>query len=370
MKRMVAFIGQEIFLVVSLALLFMFMVLFPQEIPNYPAFVDWKTIGSLAGLLVITTALGESGYINTISMELLRRLKTERELAIFFVLFSALISTFLTNDIALFVVVPLTLSIQRMMGSNLSKLIIFEAISVNVGSALTPIGNPQNLFLWHRWNISFMGFVFKMLPLVSILLLVLLGFMWITFSEKKVVCMFMDNVSQKQDRRSLFIFSMTMLILYVSFLKMGWSYYILPMLFVLYFIFFNDVLSKVDWFLLLFFVVIFIDFHIISTLPFIADIVDKLDLALSSNVFFLSLFLSQFVSNVPAGVFVSKFSHNWLAISYGVNVGGNGLVVSSLANLIALRLLRDRKAWVDFHRYSIPYFLLTSVLVYEIWFAG
>ncbi len=370
MKRVVTFIRQEIFLVVFLALLFMFMVLFPQEIPNYPSFVDWKTIGSLAGLLVITTALRESGYIDAISMRMVRRLKTERELAMFFVLFSALISTFLTNDVALFVVVPLTLSIERMMRSNLSKLIIFEAISVNVGSALTPIGNPQNLFLWHKWNVSFMGFVFKMLPLVSILLLILLGFIWIAFSEKKVVCMFMDDLSPKQGRRSLFIFSMTMLILYVSFLKMGWTYYILPMVFVLYFIFFKDVLGKVDWLLLLFLTVVFIDFHIISTLPFIANIVDKLDLTLSSNVFFLSLFLSQLVSNVPATVFISKFTHNWLAISYGVNVGGNGLVVSSLANLIALRFLRDRKGWVDFHRYSIPYFLLTSALVHKIWFAG
>ena len=71
----------------------------------------------------------------------------------FLILFSVLLSTFLTNDVTLFIVIPLTVGIQNLVKNDISKLIVFEAISVNVGSALTPIGNPQNLFLWYKWNI-------------------------------------------------------------------------------------------------------------------------------------------------------------------------------------------------------------------------
>ena len=118
--------------------------------------------------------------------------------------------------------------------------------------------------------------------------------------------------------------------------------------------FYRDVLIKTDWLLLLTFVVIFIDFHILGDFAGI----------LKCDVILLSVIVSQLISNVPASVFVSKFSHNWLAIAYGVNVGGNDLVVSSLANLIALRMTNKRKAWINFHKYSLPYLLISCGMVF------
>ncbi|MCS5961287.1 hypothetical protein LNP74_26120 [Klebsiella pneumoniae subsp. pneumoniae] len=73
---------------------------------------------------------------------------TERQLAIFMVLAAALLSTFLTNDVALFIVVPLTLTLKKWCAIPVNRLIIFEALAVNAGSLLTPIGNPQNILLW------------------------------------------------------------------------------------------------------------------------------------------------------------------------------------------------------------------------------
>ncbi|MBW9221629.1 hypothetical protein KKP97_01070 [Methanothermococcus sp. SCGC AD-155-C09] len=72
---------------------------------------------------------------------------------------------------------------QNLLKNDLSKLIIFEAISTNVGSTLTPIGNPQNLFLWQKWNISFMAFIIKTSPLVVLLFAILLIFAWIVFPK-------------------------------------------------------------------------------------------------------------------------------------------------------------------------------------------
>jgi len=95
-----------------------------------------------------------------------------------------------------------------------------------------------------------------------------------------------------------------------------------------------------------------------------------LNLNSDGSIFLFSTFASQLFSNVPASVFVSKFSDNYFAITYGVNVGGNGLVIASLANIIALRMIQNKRVWLDFHKYSVPYFLLTIIITYISFFSN
>jgi Na+/H+ antiporter NhaD/arsenite permease-like protein len=80
-------------------------------------------------------------------------------------------------------------------------------------------------------------------------------------------------------------------------------------------------------------------------------------------VFVYSAVFSQFMSNVPAAILVSQFTSNYPLLLYGVSVGGNGTLIASLANLIALRFLRGRKAILEFHKYSIPYFVISFTVV-------
>lgn len=360
---MIDFVKKEFVLFTLVFLLIILSLLYPAQIINYPYFVDWKTMIALTGLLVITTGLKESMFFYVISRKMIKKFKTEKSLSIFLIIFSALLSTFLTNDIALFVVVPLTLGIQDIIENDLSKLIIFEAISVNVGSSLTPIGNPQNLFLWHKWNISFITFIIKMFPLVTFLFLILLIFVWLISSNKKIKVS-KDTISSNTLKRPLLILSAVMLLIYIIFLELKLALWILPVIFAVYSTYNSKVLVKVDWTLLLLFIVIFIDFHIISSVSIISKTIKSFNLNSTENVFLISAFISQLISNVPASVFISKFTHNWHAITYGVNVGGNGLIISSLANVIALRIARDKRLWLTFHKYSIPYFLLTGIVVY------
>ncbi|OQX52036.1 MAG: hypothetical protein B5M53_09600 [Candidatus Cloacimonas sp. 4484_209] len=358
---------KEAFLSISLFLLVILAISYPYKITNYPSFVDWRTIIALTGLLVITTGLKESKYFYAFSRKVLKRLKSERSLSIFLILLSVLLSTFLTNDVTLFAVIPLTVSIQNLVKNDISKLVIFEVIGVNVGSALTPIGNPQNLFLWHKWGVSFMAFIIKMFPLVAILLTTLLICVWIVFPNKKIK--FSEEVNgDKTQKKVLFIFSIVMLIVYIISLEVNRAYLILLPVFIFYFLFYRRVLLKTDWLLLLLFIVIFIDFHVISTIPVISEGVNTLNLHSGDKVFLFSTISSQLISNVPASVFVSKFSHNWSAITYGVNVGGNGLAISSLANIIALRMIGSKKIWLTFHKYSIVYFLITGGVVYTLFY--
>ncbi|MHA1721282.1 MAG: SLC13 family permease [Promethearchaeota archaeon] len=334
---------------------------------DYPSFVDWRTIIILTGLLIITSGLKESGYINVLAEETLKKIKNERTLSIFLILLSVLLSTFLTNDVTLFLVIPLTIGLQNKMQKDTSKLIIFEVISVNVGSTLTPIGNPQNLFLWNSWNISFTAFCVGMIPLVSILLVILLIFAFIVFPNKEITIHDGDN-SEKKPKKNLFIFSIIMLIIYVISIELNQEYFVVIVIFILYLVFHRTILLKVDWLLLLLFIIIFIDFHVISTLSSISEIINALNLQSSRIIFLISVIASQIISNVPASVLVSKFSNNWLAITYGVNIGGNGLIIGSLANIIALRMISSKKMLLDFHKYSIPYFLITGTIVFFLFF--
>jgi Na+/H+ antiporter NhaD/arsenite permease-like protein len=97
---------------------------------------------------------------------------------------AAVLSTFLTNDVALFIIVPLTLTLRKLCEIPVSRLIIFEALAVNAGSLLTPIGNPQNILLWGRSGLSFAAFTWQMAPLALVMMLSLLAVCWFAFPDK------------------------------------------------------------------------------------------------------------------------------------------------------------------------------------------
>ncbi len=174
---------KEPVLFVFLVLFLVLLISFPYKMGNYPRYIDFKTIFSLAGLLIITEGVRESGYFSKISHKALRRIKTERSLALVLTALSVFLSPFLTNDIALFIVIPLTLSFKRFFKNEIYKLIIFEAIGVNVGSMLTPIGNPQNIFIWHRYDVSFLSFIYNVFPVFLVSFLILIVFLFLFFKN-------------------------------------------------------------------------------------------------------------------------------------------------------------------------------------------
>ncbi len=364
---MIEALKREFIFFIFFFILVILALIYPSTVPEYPHFVDWKTIVILSGLLIITTGLKESRFFHVFSKNILAKIRTERMLFVFLVLLSAFLSTFLTNDITLFIVIPLTISIQEMIENNITKLIILEAISVNVGSALTPIGNPQNIYLWHRWGVSFLGFTGHMLPLVFMMFCVLVIVTMVVASGKELTFS-PKHVEGKAQDRVLALFSGVLLVLYIVAIEMGYPLYSFLCILVIYGVLYGEVLIRVDWILILLFMVIFVDFRVISMIPAVIDVVGRLGISSPRSAFIFSAISSQVMSNVPASVFVSKFTHDWLSIAYGVNLGGNGVVIASLANIIALRIAGNRKVWLDFHIYSLPYFVFTGVVSYFLFF--
>ena len=348
-------------LLIALAALVVLELLTGKPLRRFPAYVDWNTIVTLAGLLLITTAIKESGFFYWLAYRISKRIGDERQLALFLIFSSAVLSMFLTNDIALFIIVPLTLSLQKIAGGDYVKFIVFEAIAVNVGSSLTAVGNPQNIYLWHQWGISFPIFSKEMLPLGLILgVWLYLGARYV-FPSKPIHS---SNPQPLRVHRPLFWISAVFFVIFIISVEFDYDAYFLALLFVFYIIAYREVIKKADWGLILLFVIIFIDVHLLYRLEVINRFMQSLPLQNGHVLFVSGALLSQIISNVPATILLVKYSAQFKWIAYAVNVGGNGLLIASFANLIALRFVHNHRKYRYFHQYSLLYFLVTALSVY------
>jgi Na+/H+ antiporter NhaD/arsenite permease-like protein len=339
------------------ALLAVLTALAPARVPDYPALVDGHTIAALAGLLVLTRGLEESGALHRLARALLRRVRTERGLALALVALAAGLSTVITNDVALFVVVPMTLGLRGGAGVPVARLVVFAALAVNAGSALTPIGNPQNLFLWGLSGASFLEFTVALAPIVAVMMAGLLALTVLAFPARPLTPP--TEAPRGLDRRLLAVALALYapLLLLVNAGRTGLALAVVGVAFVLAY---RRVLAGVDWPLLAVFVLMFIDFRLLADLAPVRALLGGLPLGEAGALFLAGAGLSQAVSNVPAAIVLAEYTADWRTLAWGVNVGGIGLAVGSLANIIALRMLGQGRAWASFHAYAVPFLLASA----------
>lgn len=355
MVRVLRGLAGDRFFLILLAGLVVLAGVSPAPISSYPSQVDGGTLAALTGLLLLTKGLELSGVLQRLGLRLVQAMPSERAIALSLVLAAAVLSMVLTNDVALFVVVPLTLGVCRLTELPATRLIVFEALAVNAGSALTPIGNPQNLFLWQLSKVSFGEFVLHQAPLVAGLMLALAMLTWGAFGRREIHLM--PAPVAPLDNRLLGLSGM----LYAPFLvavDMGHAPGMVAVLLVLFFVEHRRVVLELDWGLLLVFALMFIDLRLLAQLPAVKAAMSGLDLQQPLNLYLVSIGASQLISNVPAAIALSEYAPDWRVLAYGVNVGGFGFMVGSLANLIALRMAGDGRATRLFHAYAVPALVL------------
>ncbi|QDY41454.1 SLC13 family permease [Candidatus Pantoea soli] len=317
-----------------------------------PQAVDWQTIMTLTGLLMLTKGLESSGYFDVLGARLIQRFQHERALALFMVCAAALLSTFLTNDVALFILVPLTLTLRKFSHLPISRLIIFEALAVNAGSLLTPVGNPQNILLWSHGSLSVGGFILQMVPLAAVLMVTLMALTWFSFPASSI-----DKHEQSDThtwQKRLFVVSLLLYIVFIVALELKFTGWALLLVAVCFLLLARSVLASIDWSLLLVFVAMFIDVFLLMHLPALQPWFARIGQLGEGGIYLLAIGLSQVISNVPATILLLQKVQPSDVLAWAVNIGGFGLLPGSLANLIALRMAQDGKIWWRFHLFSLP----------------
>ncbi|MDM2834959.1 anion transporter [Citrobacter sp. Cpo091] len=329
---------------------------------SWPGAIDWHTIITLSGLMLLTKGVELSGYFDVLGRKMTRRFKTERQLAIFMVLAAALLSTFLTNDVALFIVVPLTITLKKLCAIPVNRLIIFEALAVNAGSLLTPIGNPQNILMWGRSGLSFTAFTWQMAPLAGAMMLTLVVLCWFSFPHKALHYHTGTRASDWQPR--LVWSCLALYIIFLAALELKQELWGLAIVAAGFMVLARRVILSVDWTLLLVFMAMFIDVHLLTQLPALQGITHQIGTLSAPELWLTAIGLSQFISNVPSTILLLNYVPPTLLLAWAVNVGGFGLLPGSLANLIALRMANDRRIWWRFHWYSVPMLIWAALVGY------
>ena len=305
-----------------LAVLSMFFV---APSPEYLSYIDFRTLALLFSLMTVVAGLKEIGLFRYLGSSLLAGMHSTRQLAFTLTALCFFSSMLITNDVSLITFVPFSILIP---------VIVLQTIAANLGSMATPIGNPQNLYLYSSFGLSAGELVGYMLPLTVLSALLLVAAVFLL--KNKVITL--SRTSLHQDgcpTKTSLIFYLALFLVCLGCVVRIYSW---P---VMFFIILAAVLIKdrslfirVDYFLLLTFVCFFIFIGNMERIPAISGLLTKL---ISGHEFPAGVLLSQCISNVPAAILLSGFTGAVRPLLFGVNVGGLGTLIASMASVISYR---------------------------------
>ena len=301
---------------------------------GYASYFDLRTLALLYCLMVVVAGLCQAGLFNWMAHSLCLKAGDSRTMGLILVALSFFSSMFITNDVALLTFVPFALIVLGLARCEreLIIVIVLQTVAANLGSMLTPVGNPQNLYLHSYYTISNANFLATTLPvwlasLVSLLLL--------CFAVPKHPINYELGESPLLQRRELPLYALLFAIcLLVIFRVLAW-YYMLAIILTTLALHDRRMLVKADFMLLLTFVCFFIFAGNLAHIESIDTLLRKL---LAGRVYLIGLLTSQAISNVPAALLLSGFTKDAHALLLGVDIGGLGTPIASLASLISLKL--------------------------------
>lgn len=323
---------------------------------NYISYIDFRVLALLFCLMAVVRGFSSIGVFTRLGTMLLHKVHSLRMLSALFIFLCFFFSMLITNDVALITFVPFTILVLSMAEQKkfLIPVIVLETIAANLGSMLTPLGNPQNLYLYTISGLSIGAFVRIMLPysfVSAILLLIFILFLpkdtvstataantanstnTVTASNtSNVIC---EAVKTRKNSRILFAFYLILFLLCLLTVLHILPYQILFFLVLTGFLLLDyRVLKDVDYFLLLTFLCFFIFIGNMKQISLVHELISEL---LVHHEVLMGIGASQIISNVPAAILLSGFTDDYSALLIGVNLGGLGTLIASLASLISFK---------------------------------
>lgn len=326
----IEFLKKECVLViaVTLAILSSFI-----SIPKM-SYIDFNVLILLFNLMVVVAAFKELKVLDSIAIGLLKKCNTYTSISLALVFITFISSMIVTNDVALITFVPLSIVIARKANINVLKIVIFQTLAANLGSSFTPMGNPQNLFIYSFYNLSPIDFFKITLPIVilAVLFLVLL-----VFKDKKMnLSLDLEDV-KIDNKRDVYLFGGLFLIILLSVFHVI-DYKVTFLITIVMVLILNKKLfSQVDYSLLITFIGFFIFVGNISTMDVVKNFMEGI-LNSPKSTFLASVLSSQVISNVPATMLLSGFTNHFKELLLGVNIGGMGTLIASLASVISYKI--------------------------------
>lgn len=347
-EKLIHFIKQETVLAVA-AVLAVISAFFVPPSAVYWTYIDWHVLGILLSLMIIMAGLQKTGLFDSIGAMLLKKTHDTRQLAFILVFLCFFFSMLITNDVALFTFVPFAMIMLKKCKQEklLIPILVFQTIAANLGSMLTPIGNPQNLYLYNLSGMGMGEFIGVMLPYAILSGILLCIGILICCKKEPITEMVIEQknteetdlqkVALEKGRNlikntvylTLFVLSLLVVVKVVSF------EIVLVLVLLLVYNMDRKVLKEVDYCLLLTFIAFFI---FTGNMGNIAVIRETLQQLVAGKELIIGVISSQAISNVPAALLLSGFTANYRELLIGVNIGGLGTLIASMASLISYKL--------------------------------
>ena len=297
-------------------------------------YIDFKVLILLFNLMIVIAAFNKLKVLDYIAVSLVNKCADYRGIFLSLVFITFIASMFVTNDVALITFIPITLIIGKKADIKVLNLVVLQTLAANLGSSLTPMGNPQNLFLYTFYEIDPITFLRIMIPVSILAVLFLLA---LIFKEKNVELNLNIDKSRIGDKRKLICFSILLLLILLSVFHVI-DYKLVFFITVILVLFLdNKLFFKVDYFLLLTFICFFIFIGNISNMHNVRSFMESI-LAQKENAYYAGVLASQVISNVPATMLLSSFTDHFKELLLGVNIGGMGTLIASLASVISYKL--------------------------------
>ena len=327
--------------------------LFVHPDKQYINYIDYRTLILLFCLMSVMAGLRKIKLFDRVAATLVSRCTNEGQLIILLVVVVFFTSMIITNDVALLTFVPFTISVLNILHPNVKNrwmitLIVMETIAANLGSMLTPVGNPQNLYLYNVSGMSMGGFLLIMLP-YSVLSLVML-IIWIiircnsksTNIDRNIKLGDIRNTNSEiaynsRDKRIIGMYFFLFILCLMTVVKIIPFYITFVILLVCILIFDRDTLKNVDYSLIFTFTGFFIFIGNIGRIPVFRDFLQGF---ISGKEMITAVLCSQIMSNVPAALLLTGFTDNIRMLIIGTNLGGLGTLIASMASLISFKFIQ------------------------------
>lgn len=300
---------------------------------QYVSYFDWKTLTCLFCVLAVVCALKNIKFFTILARKIVDCTGNLRVAILALVYITFIGSMLIANDMALLTFLPLGFFVLSSTGNEkyMAFVFIMQNIAANLGGMLTPFGNPQNLFLYTKFQIPTNEFL--QIMFIPFIIAIVMITVCCLFLPKRSLTIREECVYKLPPLRTLvylLLFTLSIIIVFRAIPYQIGLLVIPPILFLLD----KKALKAVDYPLLLTFVCFFIFAGNMARIPMISNLFSSL---LEKNTLIVSILSCQVISNVPSAILLSQFTSDYPALLLGVNIGGTGTLIASLASLITFR---------------------------------